>query len=105
MTDADKAEATAYSDAAFAVDVGAGNLPVRQSDPANNKPFPPGLGAVMSVLHDELSLRTSGELPSDYDATVRQEWATPQSFDRRPGYDATWVHYDRLDIYGQPYAG
>ena len=46
MTDADKAEATAYSDAAFAVDVGEGNLPIRQSDPANNKPFPPGLGAV-----------------------------------------------------------
>ena len=64
--------------------------------------MPPGLGQVMKVLHDELSYRTSGELPSDYDKSVRPEWAAPQKFDRNAGYDASWVLYDKFDIYGNP---
>jgi hypothetical protein len=102
MTDADKVEAAAYSKVAFGVDTGERNLPVVQSTPEQKGKFPPGLGAIMSVLHDELSYRTSGELPSDYDDSVRTEWASPQMFDRPDGYDPSWVLYDQVDIYGDP---
>ncbi len=64
--------------------------------------MPEGLGRVMGVLHEELSKRTSGELPSDYDQTIKAAWATPQNFDRDPGYDSSWSLYDRFDIYGEP---
>lgn len=56
----------------------------------------------MSVLHDELSKRTSGELPSDFDKSIKPEWATPQGFDRHPDYDPSWILYDQVDIYGKP---
>ena len=56
----------------------------------------------MSVLHDELSKRTSGELPADFDETIKSEWATPQGFDRTTDYDPSWVRYDHVDIYGEP---
>lgn len=97
MTDADKEGQAAYGKVAFGVDMG-DNKPLRQSE---NKTMPPGLGRVMGVLHDELSKRTSGELPSDYDETIRPEWATPFEFDRDPGYDASWLLYDQFDIYGK----
>lgn len=102
MTDEDKAGQAEYSAAAFGVDTGEGNTPIRQSDPSKNKPMPAGLGKVMAVLHDELSKRSSGELPSDYDDSIRLEWATPYAFDRDPGYDASWLLYDQFDIYGNP---
>jgi len=102
MSDAEKEEQGVYSGVAFGVEVEEGETPVRQSDPANNKPFPPGLSAVMSVLHDELGYRTSGELPSDYDDSIREEWSAPQKFDRVSNYDASWVRYDKVDIYGNP---
>lgn len=101
MTDADNEESAEYSGVAFSVDVGDGT-PIRQSDPSKNEPFPPGLSAIMSVLHDELSYRTSGELPSDYDDSIRSEWSASQKFDRPAGYDASWLLYDRFDIYGNP---
>jgi hypothetical protein len=41
-------------------------------------------------------------LPSDYDKSVRAEWAAHQAFDRDPGYDASWLLYDQFDIYGNP---
>ncbi len=55
------------------------------------------------VSHDaggELSKRTSGELPSDFDQAIKPQWATPQGFDRSADYDPTWVRYDRVDIHG-----
>ena len=57
---------------------------------------------VFAVLHDELSRRTSGELPADYDESLDADWAQPQSFDRAADYDASWVRYDAFDIYGTP---
>jgi len=102
MTDADIEEQKGYSASAFGVQLGSDEAPIVQWDREKNKPFPDGLGAVMRVLHDELSLRTSGELPSDYDESVRPEWAKAQRFDRVPGYDASWVRYDEVDIYGEP---
>jgi hypothetical protein len=102
MTAADKEEQTAYLATAFSVDTGEGNPPVKQSTPEQKKPMPDGLKIVMGVLHDELSKRSSGELPSDYDKSVRAEWAAHQAFDRDPGYDASWLLYDQFDIYGNP---
>lgn len=95
MTDDDKAGQGAYSAAALAgIDLGPGKTVGAQ--------MPPGLGRVFGNLHDDLSLRSSGELPSDYDKSVRKEWATPYEFDRDPGYDASWLLYDKFDIYGNP---
>jgi hypothetical protein len=54
----------------------------------------------MSVLHDELSKRTTGELVSDYVDGVKPEWAAPLKLDRADGYDASWLLYDQFDIYG-----
>ena len=102
MTDEDKAEVREYSAAAFAADEETNESPVTQTQPSGKGPMPAGLGYVMGVLHDELSKRSSGELPSDYDKTIKPEWAAPQNFDRSPGYDASWVLYDQFDIYGEP---
>lgn len=102
MTDEEKTEQAAYSATAFRFDEEANRRPVEQTSPSGKGPMPPGLGGVMAVLHDELSKRTSGELPSDYDQTIKSEWAAPQKFDRSPGYDPSWVLYDRFDIYGEP---
>jgi len=98
MTEADSEGKAAYSKAAFGVDMGEKKLR-RQLD---KKPFPPGLGRVFGDLHDDLSLRSSGELPSDYDDSVRNEWATPYAFDRTDDYDPSWLRYDEFDIYGDP---
>ncbi len=58
------------------------------------------LGAEAEKLHDELSKRTSGELPADFDPTIKSKWAAPQGFDRNDTYDPSWVRYDEVDIYG-----
>ena len=100
MTEDEQAEQTAYSKAAFRFDKEAGKPPVEQTSPSGNGPMPPELGRVFLPLHDELSKRTSGELPCDFDATVKPEWGTPQGFDRDPGYDRSWLRYDKVDIYG-----
>ena len=102
MTDADKAAQAAYSKAAFGRDPETGAFPVSQSSPSGKGPMPPELGRVFLPLHDELSKRTSGELPVDFDETIGDErqWATPQRFDRRPDYDPSWLSYDAVDIYG-----
>jgi hypothetical protein len=57
---------------------------------------------VMMVLHDELSKRTSGELPVDFDSSIKPEWATPTTFDRSASYDPSWLQYAKVDIYGEP---
>ena len=33
---------------------------------------------------------------------VADRWGTAQPFDRTEGYDASWVHYDKVDIFGEP---
>ena len=101
MTEDEKAEQGAYSKAAFAPDKETKQPIIGRSSPTG-KSFPPGLGRVMMVLHDELSKRTSGELPSDFDKSIKPEWATPQGFDRQPDYDPSWILYDHVDIYGKP---
>ena len=100
MTEDEKAEQAAYSKAAFAPDKETQRPIIVRSSPSGKGSFPPGLGSVMKVLHDELSKRTSGELPSDFDQTIKSEWATPQVFDRSTDYDPSWVRYDHVDIYG-----
>lgn len=102
MSDAEKAEQEAYSAAAFRFDKVAMRAPVVQSSPSEKGPMPPELARMFMPLHDELSKRTSGELPSDYDPDIKDEWATPQGFDRSPDYDPSWVRYDKVDIYGEP---
>ncbi len=101
-TEADKAEQEVYSAAAFRFDKEANRRPIDQTSPSGKGPMPPELGRVMAGLHDELGKRTSGDLPSDYDPSVKAEWAAPQKFDRSEGYDPSWVRYDRFDIYGEP---
>jgi hypothetical protein len=54
------------------------------------------------VAHDEMSKRTAGDLPGDYDDSIKPEWATPNQFDRPDGYDKSWLRYDEVDIFGDP---
>uniref|UniRef100_A0A7S1RMB7 Uncharacterized protein n=1 Tax=Alexandrium catenella TaxID=2925 RepID=A0A7S1RMB7_ALECA len=65
-------------------------------------PMPAALGVCMLPLHDELSLRASGEVPSDFDPAVPDGGAP--AFDRSPEYRGTWLRYDRVDVYGRPLA-
>lgn len=102
MTDAEAEQQAAYSKSAFRFDKQANRAPVVQSSPSGRGRMPDGLARVFRPLHDELSKRTSGELPADYDAGVKPAWSTPQAFDRCANYDASWLRYDRVDIYGNP---
>eukprot|EP00747_Dinoflagellata_sp_TGD_P073477 gnl/TRDRNA2_/TRDRNA2_157914_c0_seq3.p1 gnl/TRDRNA2_/TRDRNA2_157914_c0~~gnl/TRDRNA2_/TRDRNA2_157914_c0_seq3.p1 ORF type:complete len:349 (-),score=71.26 gnl/TRDRNA2_/TRDRNA2_157914_c0_seq3:87-1133(-) len=65
-------------------------------------PMPMAMGIVMMPMHDELSLRSSGEIVSDFDPSVPDGGAAP--FDRSPDYVQTWARYDKVDVYGQPLA-
>ena len=102
MTDAEKAEQSEYARTAFRRDPTTGELPVTRTSPSGKGDMPAALGRVFLPLHDELSKRTSGELPADFDPGVKAEWAAPRRFDRDPGYDASWLRYDEVDIYGEP---
>lgn len=101
MTDAEKEEQAAYTKTAFRRDEATGEPPVSQTSPSGKGAMPPELGRILAPLHDELSKRTSGELPADYD-DVKAEWAAPLSLDRDAGYDASWLRYEEFDIYGEP---
>ena len=100
MTDDERFQQAEYSKIAFAREEETQQYPVQQSNPSGRGPMPPELGMVFMVLHDELSKRTSGELPSDFDSTIKPEWAASQEFDRDPSFDASWLKYDTYDIYG-----
>ena len=102
MTDSDKEEQGQYSKLAFRRDEETGKHPVGQTSPSGRGPMPPELARVLAPLHDELSKRSSGDLPADYDLDVKPDWAIPQAFDRDPDYDPSWLHYDEVDIYGDP---
>ena len=102
LTDAEKEQKDAYAKMAFAPPAGTKDFPVSQTSPSGRGAMPKELMRVFAVLHDELGLRTSGELPADYDASLDADWAQPQPFDRAAGYDASWVCYDAYDIYGNP---
>ena len=99
MTDAEKADRTAYSTQAFQPNA-EGELPVTQSSPSGKGRMPAPLMRVFAPLHDELSKRTGGDLPADYDDAYAD--FGPQPFDRQRGYDKTWLRYDEFDIYGNP---
>ena len=100
LTDEEKVMQGEYSKSAFKRDEHTQEFPVQQSMPSGRGPMPPELGRVFMVLHDELSMRTSSELPSDFDAGVKADWATSQPFDRDPSFDKSWIKYDTYDIYG-----
>jgi hypothetical protein len=102
MTEADEVELEAYRKAAFRYDKVANRRPVDQTSPSGRGPMPAELSRIFMPLHDELSKRTSGELPVDFDSTVKPQWATPQGFDRSETYDPSWLRYDKVDIYGAP---
>ena len=55
-----------------------------------------------AVADDSSDAKSSDLLPSDYDKTIRPEWAAPQKFDRPAGYDPSWLRYDEVDIYCEP---
>ena len=97
MTDEEKAQKADYSKAAFRPD-DSGEYPVRQSSPSGKGPMPRALMRVFAPLHDELSKRTAGDLPADYDAQFASP--DPQPFDRAEGYDKSWLRFDKFDIYG-----
>lgn len=101
LTDEEKAQRDRYAKLAFSPPEGTKDFPVSQTSPSGKGRMPEALMRVFAVLHDELSKRTSGELPSDFEAHDA-EWAKPQPFDRQPGYDASWLCYDKVDIYGNP---
>ena len=100
MTDDETAAQAAYSKSAFSFDKEKGTRPVTQSSPSEKGPMPAELGRVFVPLHDELSKRTSGELPCDFDDGLKPEWSSAPSFDRDAGYDSSWLRYDVVDIYG-----
>ena len=100
MTKDEQDEQKAYSRAAFRPDAD-GTPPVNQSSPTGRQ-MPPGLGRIFVPLHDELSKRTSGELPLDFDSTLKSEWSSAPAFDRNASYDASWTRYDQVDIFGNP---
>lgn len=102
MTEEEQAEQAEYNKSAFRFDKAANQRPVTQSQPSGRGEMPTALARIFMPLHDELSKRTSGELPADYDPTIKTEWATPQGFDRNPTYDPSWIRYDKVDIYGNP---
>ena len=102
MTEEDQTEQKAYSKEAFIADEDSGKPPVEQSSPSGKGAMPTELARIFAPLHDELSKRTSGELPSDFDDSVKTLWSSPQSFDRTSGYDVSWLRYDQVDIYGEP---
>lgn len=62
--------------------------------------MPAALSLCLLPMHDELSLRSSGEVPSDFDPRIDDGGAPP--FDRSPEYVQTWLRYDQVDVYGQP---
>ena len=99
MTEAEQAEQGEYGAAAFRFDKETGRRPVEQTKPSGRGDMPPDLGRVFVPLHDELSKRTSSELPADFDHSIKEAWAKPQKFDRDPAYES-WVRYDVVDIYG-----
>lgn len=102
MTDDDKAEQAEYRKVAFANDPVTGKPPVVGSAPSGKGPMPPALGRIFMPLHDELSKRTSGDLPCDYETGIPPQWSQPQRFDRAAGYDKSWLRYDLYDVYGNP---
>ena len=102
MTEEEKAEQANYRRLAFQADERSGQFPVNQSSPSGKGDMPVELARIFAPLHDELSKRTSGELPSDFDQNVKADWSSPQRFDRPRDYDPTWLRFDRVDIYGNP---
>ena len=100
MTDAEREAVNSYSQKAFRYDKELQLRPVEQTQPSGRGAMPTDLARVFVPLHDELSKRTSGELPLDYDTTLKPDWSEPQSFDRHPEYDPTLLRYDEVDIYG-----
>lgn len=102
MTEDDRALRDAYVKTAFRYDKVTKRAPVSQSSPSGRGEMPAPLARIFLPLHDEMSKRTSGELPSDFGDTIRAEWATPQAFDRRPSYEPAWLRYGEVDIFGQP---
>ena len=43
-------------------------------------------------------------MPADFEARDHEPplWHSPQSFDRTGAYDASWLRYDEVDIFGDP---
>ena len=105
MTEEEQSAQAAYSKAAFRREEETGKHPVNQTSPSGKGQMPTELARIFMPLHDELSKRTSGELPSDFDDAVKPAWAEAQSFDRDSVYDASWLRYDEFDIYGAPRKG
>lgn len=102
MTKAEQQQQAEYAKGAFRFDKVAGRRPVEQSSPSGKGDMPTALARIFMPLHDLISKRTSGELPVDYDSSVKSEWAAPQPFDRDASYDPSWLRYDKVDIYGEP---
>lgn len=101
MTEAEAAQSQAYAERAFRFDKALGRRPVDRTFPSGRGPMPPELGRIFLPLHDELSKRTAGDLPADYDPAFRTDGTVAEPFDRAPGYDPSWLRYAEVDIYGQ----
>jgi hypothetical protein len=103
----------AYSKVVFRYDKVAKRAPISQTSPSGKGMMPAGLARVFVPLHDEMSKRTSGERPADYASTTttttasmpRSATTSDASFDRGKDYDASWVRYDKVDIYGEKLEG
>ena len=104
LTEEEKKAVETYTAQAFRYNKELDRRPVDQKQPSGKGPMPAELARVFLPLHDELSKRTAGDLPQDYQSPGSQAWAQPQSFDRHPDYDPSLLRYDEVDIYGNPLA-
>lgn len=102
MSETDRAQSEAYAARAFRFDKVAGRRPVERSSPSGRGQMPPELGRIFAPLHDELSKRTAGDLPFDYDPAFQRPGIAPEPFDRAQSYDPSGLRYDQVDVYGRP---
>ena len=102
MSENDQQSQAGYSKSAFQYDKNNESPVIQQSSPSGKGPMPKELSRIFAPLHDELSKRSSGELPSDFSSDLSPAWSQSAEFDRKEGYSKGWLRYDKVNLYGEP---
>ena len=101
MSEDDQQSQAGYSKSAFQYDKESERPVIQQSSPSGKGPMPKELSRIFAPLHDELSKRTSGELPSDFSSDLPPAWSQSAGFDRKDDYSEGWLRYDKVNLYGE----
>ena len=101
MSEDDQQSQAGYSKSAFQYDKESQRPVIQQSSPSGKGPMPKELSRIFAPLHDELSKRTSGELPSDFSSDLPPSWSQSAGFDRKDDYSEGWLRYDKVNLYGE----